>query len=171
MGRLVGIDTWWTTPPALAWDRRPGIELEEKAGVVASPEYTESLGGTWYEGNILSVAIGQENTQVTPIQLANYIATLVNGGTRYSTHLLKEVKSNDFSQSHLHLRAGGAQATIEIQDENLDAVKAGMLALTTEGSVSTALPGPPRPGGRQDGLRPGQRPDRVQRRLCVLRPL
>ena len=51
-------------------------------------------------GSVLDVykRQGQESTQVTPIQLANYIATLVNGGTRYSTHLLKTVKSNDFSQ-------------------------------------------------------------------------
>ena len=60
--------------------------------MVAGPEFTESLGGTWYEGSITSVAIGQESTQVTPVQLTNYISTLVNGGTRYSTHLLKEVK-------------------------------------------------------------------------------
>ena len=60
--------------------QKTGVELSEAAGVVASPEFTESLGGKWYEGNVLSVAIGQESTQVTPIQLANYISTLANGG-------------------------------------------------------------------------------------------
>ena len=38
---------------------------------------------------------GSDNAVITPIQLASYIATLVNGGTRYSTHLLKEVKSSE----------------------------------------------------------------------------
>ena len=65
---------------------------------MAGPEYTESMGGTWYEGSVLSVAIGQESSQFTPIQLASYISTLVNGGTRKSTHLLKEIKSSDYSQ-------------------------------------------------------------------------
>ena len=80
------------------------------------------------------MAIGQESSQFTPIQLANYIATLVNGGTRNATHLLKEVKSSDFSQI-LYRYQPQVLSTIDIQDKNLEAVKAGMLALTTDGSV------------------------------------
>lgn len=135
VGRRVGIDTLVDYATRFGLGQKTGIELPEKVGGVGSPERSEALGQKWYEGNILNVAIGQDNTQVTPIQLANYIATLVNGGTRYSTHLLKEVKSNDFSQI-LYTYEPEAVATIEIQDENLNAVKAGMLALTTEGSVA-----------------------------------
>ena len=103
---------------------------------MAGPEYTQSMGQTWYEGSTLSVAIGQESSQFTPLQLANYIATLVNGGTRYSAHLLKEVKSSDFSQV-LYTYEPEVLDSIDIQPENLDAVKAGMLALTTgKGSLA-----------------------------------
>ena len=130
--------------------QKTGLELEERAGVMASPEYTESMGGTWYEGSVLSVAIGQESTQVTPIQLANYIATLVNGGSRRATHLLKEVKSSDFSQV-LYTKEPELLSTIEIQDENLEAVKAGMLALTTHGSVSRHFVGLPFQVGAKTG--------------------
>ena len=113
-----------------------GIELYEETGVMAGPEYTQSMGQTWYEGSTLSVAIGQESSQFTPLQLANYIATLVNGGTRYSAHLLKEVKSSDFSQV-LYTYEPEVLDSIDIQPENLDAVKAGMLALTTgKGSLA-----------------------------------
>lgn len=135
VGRRVGIDTLVDYATRFGLGQKTGIELPEKVGGVGSPERSEALGQKWYEGNILNVAIGQDNTQVTPIQLANYIATLVNGGTRYSTHLLKEVKSNDFSQI-LYTYEPEAVETIEIQTENLEAVKAGMLALTTEGSVA-----------------------------------
>lgn len=138
VGRLVGIDKLDEYAAMFGLGQKTGIELTESAGVVASPEFTESLGGTWYEGNVLSVAIGQESTQVTPIQLANYIATLVNGGTRYSTHLLKSVKSNDFSQV-TYTYEPKVVSEIDIQDENLEAVKLGMLKLTTEGSVSSAF--------------------------------
>ena len=41
---------------------------------------------------------GQGNTLVTPLQLANYVATLVDGGDRYPAHLLKTVKSYDNTQ-------------------------------------------------------------------------
>ena len=135
VGRRVGIDTLVDYATRFGLGQKTGIELSESTGGVGSPERSEALGQKWYEGNILNVAIGQDNTQVTPIQLANYIATLVNGGTRYSTHLLKEVKSNDFSQI-LYTYEPDAVETIEIKDENLNAVKAGMLALTTEGSVA-----------------------------------
>ena len=135
VGRLVGIDTLVDYATRFGLGQKTGLELEEYAGVMASPEYTQSRGGTWYEGSVLSVAIGQESTQVTPIQLANYIATLVNGGSRNATHLLKEVKSSDFSQV-LYTKEPELLSTIEIKDENLEAVKAGMLALTTKGSVS-----------------------------------
>lgn len=133
VGRQLGIERLDEYAARFGLGEKTGIELAESAGVMASPAYTESLGGKWYQGNVLSVAIGQESTQVTPLQLANYIATLVNGGTRNAVHLLKEVKSSDFSQV-LQSYEPQVLDTIEIQDQNLKAVKAGMLALTTNNS-------------------------------------
>ena len=134
VGRQLGISRIADYAGRFGLGQKTGLELEERAGVMAGPEYTQSVGGTWYEGSTLSVAIGQESSQFTPIQLANYIATLVNGGTRNATHLLKEVKSSDFSQI-LYRYQPQVLSTIDIQDKNLEAVKAGMLALTTDGSV------------------------------------
>ena len=134
VGRQLGIERLGDYAGRFGLAQKTGLELYEEKGVMAGPEYTESLGGTWYEGSTLSVAIGQESSQFTPIQLANYIATLVNGGTRNATHLLKEVKSSDYS-AILDTYEPEVLSTIDIQDENLNAVKAGMLMLTTQGSV------------------------------------
>ena len=150
VGRLVGIDHLDEYAAMFGLGQKTGIELTENAGVVASPAFTESLGGTWYEGNILSAAIGQESTQVTPIQLANYIATLVNGGTRYSTHLLKSVKSNDFSEVTYNYEPK-VLGQVEMEDENREAVMKGMLMLTTEGSVSSAFKDVPVQVGAKTG--------------------
>ncbi len=138
VGRRMGIETLDRYAEMFGLGQKTGVELSEYPGVLASPEYSESVGQKWYEGNITSVAIGQENTQVTPIQLANYIATLVNGGTRYTTHLLKTVKSGDFSQVVYNYEPQVVNS-IQIKEENLDAVKEGMLDLTTEGSVAYAF--------------------------------
>ena len=136
VGRRVGIQGLQEFAAKFGLGEPTGIELYEETGVMAGPEYTQSMGQTWYEGSTLSVAIGQESSQFTPLQLANYIATLVNGGTRYSAHLLKEVKSSDFSQV-LYTYNPEVLDSIDIQPENLDAVKAGMLALTTgKGSLA-----------------------------------
>ena len=136
VGRRVGIQGLQEFAAKFGLGEPTGSELYEETGVMAGPEYTQSMGQTWYEGSTLSVAIGQESSQFTPLQLANYIATLVNGGTRYSAHLLKEVKSSDFSQV-LYTYNPEVLDSIDIQPENLDAVKAGMLALTTgKGSLA-----------------------------------
>lgn len=113
-----------------------GIELPEKTGYVASPETSKLLGQEWYDGLLLPAAIGQGDTLCTPLQLANYVATLVNGGTRYEAHLLKTVKSSDYSQVILE-KEPTALDTIDIDQKNLDAVKYGMYLLGTEGSVSS----------------------------------
>ena len=123
-----------STPECLG--EATGIELTEKTGVVAGREYTENvLHEPWYDGATLAAAIGQENNQFTPLQLANYIATLVNGGNHYSAHLLKSVKSSDFSQV-IYEREPELLNTIDIDPVNLEAVKAGMLAVTESGSVA-----------------------------------
>lgn len=67
-GRRVGIETLGAYAKALGLGEKTGIELAgEQAGVVAGPAYTASVGGTWYEGSVLSAAIGQENHRFTPV--------------------------------------------------------------------------------------------------------
>ena len=135
VGRQVGISGLQRYAAAFGLGEPTGIELFERTGIMAGPEYTESMGSTWYDGSTLSVAIGQESSQFTPVQLANYIATLANGGTRYQVHLLQSVKSYDFSQV-LYEHEPVVLETIDIAPENLEAVKKGMLAVTTQGSAA-----------------------------------
>jgi len=150
VGRQLGIERIGNYAAQFGLAQKTGLELYEETGVMAGPEFTESLGGTWYDGSTLSVAIGQESSQFTPIQLANYIATLVNGGTRNATHLLKEVKSHDYS-SILETYQPRVLSTVDIEPENLEAVKAGMLMLTTEGSVRKYFTGLPFQVGAKTG--------------------
>ena len=151
VGYQLGIDRLDQYAAMFGLGQKTGVELSESAGVMASPAFTESLGGTWYEGNITSVAIGQESTQVTPIQLTNYISTLVNGGTRYSTHLLKSVKSSDFSQV-LYNYGPQVMAELNLSGENLNAVTQGMLDLTTQdGSLAAAFRNVPVQVGAKTG--------------------
>lgn len=46
-------------------------------------------------GDPLNTAIGQGSTSLTPLQMAQYLATILNGGTRYKAHLLKQVLNAD----------------------------------------------------------------------------
>lgn len=135
VGRQLGIERLQQYASMFGLGQKTGIELSENTGIMAGPEYTESMGQVWYPGNTLSVAIGQESSQFTPIQLANYVATLVNGGTRYQTHLLKQVQSADGTETRYDYEPQILD-TLGLKQANLDAVKAGMLELTRTGSLA-----------------------------------
>ena len=133
-GRRLGISLLEEYAAMFGLGESTGIELSEETGWMDGPEYTESQGQTWYEGNTLPAAIGQGNSRFTPLQLANYVATLANGGTHYAAHLLKEVKSNDYSQV-VERYEPQILNQLDIEPENLAAVTEGMLRVTTEGSA------------------------------------
>lgn len=136
VGRRLGISLLEQYTAMFGLGQPTGIELSEATGWMDGPEYTESQGQTWYEGNTLPAAIGQGNSRFTPLQLANYVATLANGGTHYAAHLLKEVKSSDFSQV-VERYEPQVLNQLDIEPENLAAVTEGMLRVTTEGSAKT----------------------------------
>lgn len=132
-GRRVGIETLGDYARALGLGEKTGIELAgEQAGVVAGPTYTESIGGTWYEGSVLSAAIGQENNRFTPLQLAHMTATLVGDGSRWQVHLLKQVEGEE-AQEKVSL------GQVRLSQTNVAAIKEGMLAVTQSGSLAAAF--------------------------------
>ena len=125
MGHRLGIDKIDEYAAMFGLGQKTGLELGEAEGYVAGPETSKMLNQEWYGGNLLSAAIGQENTKITLIQLSNYIATLVNGGNRYQTHLLKTVKSSDFSETVYEYEAQPVE-TLDLNPEWVEAVKLGM---------------------------------------------
>lgn len=92
IGHELGIDSITPYTSSLGLGKSTGIELGEKIGNIAGSEYRESIGGEWSAGDDLSAAIGQSDHGYTPLQLSVYMASIVNGGSRYSAHILKAVK-------------------------------------------------------------------------------
>ena len=113
-----------------------GIELGEETGFLITQDYVQNKGDTWYDhsGDTLQIAIGQL-FEVTPLQLANYIATLLRGGTRYGAHLLENVTSYDGSRV-LYTHEPEVLSQVEMSESTLAAVKQGMGDLVKSGSVS-----------------------------------
>ncbi|MBQ1242575.1 MAG: penicillin-binding protein A [Oscillospiraceae bacterium] len=136
VGRLTGIATLARYAKAFGLGEPTGIELPESVGHMTTPDYVNSIKGhRWTDGQTLTASIGQSYSSFTPLQLANYIATLANGGTRYNAHLLKTAKTYDGSKL-LAVYDEPPAETIPLQQENLDAVLEGMHRLTTTGSVA-----------------------------------
>ena len=80
VGRLTGIKKLDEYATAFGLGQSTGIEIGDVSGVLASPEWAEAHDREWTDGQTITAAIGQSYNLFTPLQLANYVATLVSGG-------------------------------------------------------------------------------------------
>ncbi len=114
---------------------KTGVEVGEAPGVLAGPAYRSTIDEYWYPGDTLQAAIGQSDNLFTPLQLANYVATIVNGGTRYTTHLVQGVydPSTGVCVEEEQIKIAD---NLEMKDENYHAVMQGMLECATTGTAA-----------------------------------
>lgn len=129
VGRLTGIKKLDEYATAFGLGQSTGIEIGDVSGVLASPEWAEAHDREWTDGQTITAAIGQSYNLFTPLQLANYVATLVSGGEHYEAHLLKNVKSHDNSRV-VGVYGKGPLNDLNISDSTMAAVTKGMHDLT-----------------------------------------
>ena len=144
MGYRVGIDTLSKYAYDFGLGRKTGIELtNESAGIIATPEVAKSKGETWTVGYTIQAAIGQTYNSFTPLQMARYVSTLVNGGKQVDPTIVKtiinadktEVSKEEIENStnqRLNLNLEKVN-DIEISEQNLDAILRGMKGVTSDG--------------------------------------
>ena len=129
VGRLTGIKKLDEYATAFGLGQSTGIEIGDVSGVLASPEWAEAHDREWTDGQTITAAIGQSYNLFTPLQLANYVATLVSGGEHYEARLLKNVKSYDNSRV-IGVYGKGPLNDLNISDSTMAAVTKGMHDLT-----------------------------------------
>ncbi|WP_186430846.1 penicillin-binding transpeptidase domain-containing protein [Clostridium sp. BSD9I1] len=90
-------------------------------------------------GNVYNASIGQGTNQFTPLQLANYISMIANGGKRYKLHLVDSFL--DSNNQVIQKVEPEVIDEIKLKPETMQTVKEGMLAVTSydEGTGSTVL--------------------------------
>lgn len=141
VGRQLGIEKMNEIAHQCGLGVKTGIELSEQTGVISSPEYTESLGGTWQAGNTIQTAIGQMDTVITTVQLATYAATLGNDGKRLNTHIVDSIISVDGDVVY----KTPIETLSQIQNTNnaFGIVEEGMVMASSQGAASRFLIGLP----------------------------
>ena len=93
IGYNMGIDSVNPYTSKLGLGVPSGIELPERTGTVAGSLFREQNAlKPWSQGDDLSAAIGQSDHTYTPLQIGVFMSSVVNGGDRYSAHLLHSVK-------------------------------------------------------------------------------
>ena len=138
VGNMLGVDkiNKWAT--LLGLGVKSGIDLpNEVQGLVPSTEWKrEKMHEKWYAGETISVAIGQGQVSVTPVSMAVYMATLANGGTRVTPHLLKAV---DDGTGWKPVPTPAPQSTVDMGVEKLQAIRDGLwMVVNAAGTGGTA---------------------------------
>ena len=139
VGRRLGIDKLNEYGKKFGFGEKTGIEIGgEVSGVIASPSYRKKIGGNWNPGDVLQASIGQSDNLMTPIQLANYVATIANGGTRYRPHLLKYVKDSETGEL-IKEENKDVVEKINLDEETIKVIKQGMKRVAEEGTASSVF--------------------------------
>ncbi len=151
----MGIDAIASFMQNFGFGARTGIDLQGEAlGVLPSPEWKQKrfrnpAQQKWFPGETISIGIGQGYNNYTPIQLAQALSTLVNGGVMYKPHLVSYVDN---------LRTGERREIepevikrVRLKPEHVDFVKRAMQGVNKEGTGARAFAGAPYTSGGKTG--------------------
>ncbi len=156
LGRRLGIDAIGEYAKKFGLGQYTGIELTEEAeGHMASPEYKKQVAldvtdSDWFGGDTLQTAIGQSYSLFTPVQLANYCATLANGGTRYKVNLIDSIRSSVDGSIVAEFEPEVVEK-LNVDKYTMDRIHSGMKRVVDEGSASSIFEGYPIPIGGKTG--------------------
>ncbi|MDO8672557.1 MAG: penicillin-binding protein 2 [Dehalococcoidia bacterium] len=119
---------------------RTGIAIPgEVAGLVPDPQWKLDLRKEpWLAGETYNLSIGQGDLNVTPLQMANVVAAIANGGTLYRPQIVREILDSDGSI----VRPFEKQVIrdVAVSKPNLATIRQGMLEATgPSGTANTFL--------------------------------
>jgi len=94
----IGLAQWDKHITSFGFGNQLGIDLpNEKGGLIPTPAYYDRAyrNRPWKFSNIYSIAIGEGENLVVPIQMANFAATIANHGYYYTPHLVKAIGNDN----------------------------------------------------------------------------
>ena len=112
---------------------RTGVPLpEENPGLIPTDEYLRAKHGVRLNGGQLAMlAIGQGATEITPLQMAQGMSVIANGGVLYQARLVKQVQ--DVTGEVVNAYEVRARRRIPIPPEAMSALRIGMTQVVTGG--------------------------------------
>ena len=132
VGLKLGVDRIAKYAKAFGLGEKTGIDLPNEArGVIASSEWKKKkFKSKWYEGETLSIAIGQGYNNVTPIQMARLIATVANGGTLYRPIYVEKIVNPAGTVTASFNK--DPQGTVPVSKANLRAIQNGLVGVVQD---------------------------------------
>jgi penicillin-binding protein 2 len=132
VGLDLGIDKLAKYSRIFGFGKKTGIALgNEKSGLVPSSEWKLKVyQERWFEGETISVAVGQGYTLTTPLQLLNAYAAIANGGTLYKPKIVEEIKTA--SGDILKRFVANENSTLGVSEETLSLIKTALRGVVTD---------------------------------------
>ncbi len=117
-----------------------GIDLpEERVGLLPTPEWKErTRHQKWVGGDTLNIAIGQGDLTVSPLQMADMVALIANGGTIFKPHLLKETR-DPVSGAVIERVQPEVLHTSRVSPETWKVVQEAMRGVITKGTAAVVV--------------------------------
>ena len=131
MGYRLGLDNINNYFKKFGLGVKTGVDVHDSSGLLVQDVTTGLSGST------LQAAIGQMNA-FTPLQLAVYVSTMANEGTRYKASLIDSGVSYDMSKVYDDVKPI-VEEDFVIKETVIEAVKAGMLSVTEDGTGSATF--------------------------------
>ena len=134
-GARLGVDKISEYAHNLTFGEISQIDLDgEKAGNVPSTKWaTEKQHRKWYPSETISVAIGQGPLIVTPLQAANMMAAIANGGTVYQPHVVRYIDRVQQDGSMQRFRVPSKVLhKVNLSPRALEAVRSGLWKVVNE---------------------------------------
>lgn len=111
-----------------------GVDINGEAeGHIPDPDWKQRvINQEWYLGDTYHMAIGQGDVLVTPLQMANALSQIANGGTAYKIHFLKSILD-----SNGNLKSEKSSEVVQkdpVSTQNIEIVRRGMRQCVISGS-------------------------------------
>ncbi len=136
----LGVDAIHDFMKPFGFGQKTGIDLKfERTGVLPSTAwkaaaYKKPEQKKWYDGETISVGIGQGYNLFTPLQLAHAISTLANNGVVMKPHLVKMLENGVTRERSFTVSRESYR--IPLKQENINIIKNAMVGVTKEGTSS-----------------------------------
>lgn len=137
MGKRLGIDNINKFARSLGLGVKTGIETGESTGVLVSPQYMDANGLAWNPGYVLQAAIGQQHL-FTPIQIASYISTFLNGGKRHRAHIFDSARDYATDEVMAEYKDAILSETV-IPETTVSTLKEAMRRVVDDGTASSTF--------------------------------
>ncbi len=113
--------------------RHPAVHRVEAQGV------PQARAAAWYDGETISLGIGQGYNSFTILQLANAVSIIVNNGAVMKPHLVKAVEDSVSRQRTLTVPKESYR--IPLKQADIDVIKKAMVAVTHSGTAARVFAG------------------------------